>query len=428
MKDLIGIFGLGISGLAAFEFLKKKNKNVVVFDDKIKPNLNLKKYWKNYESWDWHNLNRIIISPGIKISGENKHPIAKLAQNHKVKLQNEIELYFEQKPKSIIIGITGTNGKSTLASLISQILSDNKIKNTICGNFGNPTCLVNPNDENVIIIELSSYQLLSIPSLKLDFGVITNISNDHLDYHGNFDTYLNTKLRLIEAIKDNGYLVVNHKDVVLKNKIKQKLKYIHGINVLNTHGMEIETNNLVGEHNKILLEISILILEKIGIQRSSIKSSIFNFVPLPHRMEVVYKSSHLEIINDSKATNGESASAALKSYENIHWIAGGLEKEDGLGKAVNNLQKVEAIYLFGSSQKRFYKQLKETNFKRKIFLFDNLKELMKYLFAKISKVKNNHVTILFSPAAASFDEYKNFEERGTIFKKEVFELVKDNDK
>ena len=145
-------------------------------------------------------------------------------------------------------------------------------------------------------------------------------------------------------------------------------------------------------------------------------------------MEVIYKSSYLEIINDSKATNGESASAALKSYENIHWIAGGLEKKDGLGKAVKNLKKVEAIYLFGISKKRFYKQIKETNFKRQIFLFNNLKELIIYLFSKISKIKNNKFTILFSPAAASFDEYKNFEERGTMFKKEVFEQLKSFDK
>ena len=428
MRDLTGILGLGISGLAAFKLLRKQNKNVVIFDDKLKPNLKLRNFWKNYVFWDWNKLSRIIVSPGIKICGKNRHPIVKLAETHKVELQNEIELYFEQKPKSIIIGITGTNGKSTLASLISHILSENKIQNIVCGNFGNPTCLLNPSDENIVIVELSSYQLLSIPSLKIDFGIITNISNDHIDYHGNFDAYLNAKLRLIEAIKDNGYLVVNHKDVFLKNKIKQKLRNINDVNVINTYGKEIKCNNLLGEHNKILFEISFLISKKIGVKTSSIKSSIFNFVPLPHRMEVVYKSSYLQIINDSKATNGESTSAALRSYENIHWIAGGLEKKDGLGKATKNLHEVEAIYLFGSSQKRFYNQLKETNFKRKIYLFNSLKKLMKYLFLKISKIKKNKVTILFSPAAASFDEFKNFEERGTIFRKEVLEHLKDFNK
>ena len=428
MRDLTGILGLGISGLAAFNLLKKQNKNVVVFDDKLKPNLKVKKYWKNYITWDWGQLSRIIISPGIKISGEYRHPIVKLAEYHKVKLVNEVELYFEQKPKSIIIGITGTNGKSTLASLVSHILSENKIKNVICGNFGNPASLIDPSDKNIVIIELSSYQLLSVPSLKLDFGIITNISNDHLDYHGNFDNYLNAKLRLIEAIKNNGYLVINHKDIFLKDKIKEKLKYINKINVLNTRGINIESRNLVGEHNKIIFEISFIISEKIGITSSSIKSSIFNFVPLPHRMEVIYKSSNFQIINDSKATNGESASAALKSYENIHWIAGGLGKKDGLGKAIKHLQNVEAIYLFGSSQKRFYEQLKEINFKRKIILFHNLKDLIKYLFVKISIFKNNKVTILFSPAAASFDEYKNFEERGVIFKKEVFKQIRNINK
>ena len=424
MKDLTGILGLGISGLAALEFLKKKNENIVIFDDKLKPNLKLKKYWKNYCSWEWDRLKRIIISPGIKISGKNRHPVVKLAENYKIDLHNEIELYFEQNPKSIIIGITGTNGKSTLAALISHVLSENKIKNTICGNFGNPACFVNPQNKNVVIVELSSFQLLSIPSLKLDFGVITNISNDHLDYHGDFNSYLNSKLRIIESIKDNGYLVVNHKDVFLKDKIKHKLININNINVLNTYGKEIKCKNLLGEHNKILFEISLLMSEKIGIKRSLIKSSIYNFVPLPHRMEVVYKSSGLQIINDSKATNGESASAALKSYENIHWIAGGLEKKDGLGKAVKYLHKVKAIYLFGSSQKKFYKQIKETKFKRQVFLFNDLKELIFYIFSKISKNKYDNVTILFSPAAASFDQYKNFQVRGEMFKKEVLKQLK----
>ena len=109
MRNLTGILGLGISGLAAFKLLREQDKDIVVFDDKLKPNLKLKKYWKNYLNWDWNNLSRIIISPGIKISGKNKHPIVKLAENHKVKLQNEIELYFEQKPKSIIIGITAVS-------------------------------------------------------------------------------------------------------------------------------------------------------------------------------------------------------------------------------------------------------------------------------------------------------------------------------
>ena len=150
---------------------------------------------------------------------------------------------------------------ASVRSLYSQD-RENKIKNIICGNFGNPACLVNPSDNNIVIVELSSYQLLSIPSLKIDFGIIINISNDHLDYHGNFDAYLNAKLRLIEAIKDNGCLVVNHKDVFLKNKIKRKLRNINNVNVLNTCGKEIKCDNLLGEHNKILFVDFVIIYKK----------------------------------------------------------------------------------------------------------------------------------------------------------------------
>ena len=425
MKTLTGILGMGLSGSAALSFLEAKDEKIIIYDDKLEPNEKQKKYWKNYINWDWKKISRIIISPGIKLYGQNKHPAIKLAEENNVKLINEIELFFEQKPKSKIIGITGTNGKSTLVSLIAHILTENNIQNTLCGNFGYPVCLVDSTkDEKVIIIELSSYQLLSIPNLKVDFGVITNISKDHLDFHGNFNSYLNAKLRLIDSLKENGTLIINHFDQFLRDKIFKRIeKPFNNFKIINTKGIRYKSSHIVGNHNFVLLEIAYLIAKKLGIKETSIKSSISNFKPLSHRMEIIYISKFFNIINDSKATNGNSASAALRSFKNIHWIAGGLAKEDGLGEAVNYLKEVEAIYLFGSSKKTFKKQLIKSSFSKKIFEYNDLKELIDSLFVKIKKSKSYPLTILFSPAAASFDQYKNFEERGESFKTIISQIT-----
>ena len=418
MKNLIGILGMGISGKAALSHLIKSNSQIVVYDDKIKSKNSFKNYWKHYSKWNWEKLKMIVISPGINLTGEKKHPIIDLAKKNGVKLINEIDLFFQQKPNSIIIGITGTNGKSTIVSLISHILNENKIQNKICGNFGYPVCSLDPfKKNNILIIELSSFQLLSIPNLKVDYGIITNISNDHLDFHGDFNSYLLAKLRLIDSIKPKGKLIINHNEKFLKNCIEEKIKHNSAKpKVIYTRGMQIESKNLFGKHNQILFEMAFLICKQLQIKPSSIKSSILSFKSLPHRMETIYKSKFLTIINDSKATNGNSATAALKTFKNIHWIAGGLEKEDGLGEALKNLSNVEAIYLTGKSVQFFKKQLIKDFNKEKIFEFKNLKELIDFLFNEVQKYPYVFKTILFSPAAASFDEYQNFEERGKFFK------------
>ena len=189
-KD-VGILGAGLSGIAAAKILSNSKANIFVFDDKKnKPKFIRKKSWKNYSLWPWETLTALVVSPRIPINSKNKHLAIRLAIENKVKIINEIDLFFETKPKAKIIGITGTNGKSTTVALLFHILKFNKIKCVIGGNYGFPACEIkDPGKQGIIILELSSYQLDSAKKLSLDLATITNITKDHLDYHETFKKY-----------------------------------------------------------------------------------------------------------------------------------------------------------------------------------------------------------------------------------------------
>ena len=189
-KD-VGILGAGLSGMAAAKILLSSKANVFIFDDKKDKPASIKKHnWKNYNFWPWENLTTLVVSPGIPINSTKKHKAIKLAIKNKVKIINEIDLFVETKPKARIIGITGTNGKSTTVALLFHILKFNKIKCVIGGNYGFPACEIkDPGKNGIIILELSSYQLDGAKRLSLDLASITNITKDHLDYHETFKNY-----------------------------------------------------------------------------------------------------------------------------------------------------------------------------------------------------------------------------------------------
>ena len=426
----IGILGLGKSGQAALSLLRNTTAKIFIYDDNLcRPHNSKFSQWKHYKEWEWKNLFRVIISPGIKIDGENSHECVSLAKENNVVLINEIQLLMERKPKAKIIGVTGTNGKSTLVSLISHILTKNKIKNSIGGNFGNPACLLNdPGPDGVIILELSSYQLLSIPSLNLDLATIINLTPDHLDYHGTFESYVKAKINIIKHLKSDGKIIINKNDQLLKkyiedfNKFKLK-KFFYISNYINFKILK----NIFGCHNEIIFNIAYVFCKTLGLDNKKIITCFKSFVPLPHRMEVVFSSKNILVINDSKATNGFSAAAALSTYKNIYWIAGGLSKEGGLGEALKKLQNIEQIFLIGSSAKYFQKQINKVNPKIITSEFKKVEEAVKEIFKKISFIKNKKITVLFSPATASFDQFKNFEHRGEHFKKVIYKTLKKMD-
>ena len=424
----VGILGLGLSGLAAARVLLNSKANIFVFDDKKeKPSIIKKSNWINYNYWPWESIKTLVVSPGIPINNKEKHNAIKLAIDNKVKIINDIDLFVEIYPKAKIIGITGTNGKSTTAALLFHILKFNKIKSVICGNFGIPACSINdPGENGVIILELSSYQLDGAKSLSLDIATIINITPDHLDYHETFDRYVSSKLKIINFLKTNGSFIYDKSNKLL-NKIIDANKY-NSLKFLRVNEKEAkdfinDNNYLKGTHNAINASIAISIAKKLNINDNKIELAIKRFEGLSHRMEPLYISSNFKIINDSKSTNGESTAAALKSFSNIFWIVGGKPKNDGIGQAKNFLDKVVEIFLIGNSTKYFSEEILKFNENIPINECITLEKatILAIKKSKMSKLKN--YVILLSPSAASFDQFKSFEDRGNQFKKIIGQQI-----
>ena len=426
----VGILGLGISGLAAAKVLLNSDAKVYAFDDlKERPTKLPLSTWVNYEEWPWPTLYALVVSPGIPINKNIKHKAIQLAIDHKVKIINDIDLFFETKPKAKIVGITGTNGKSTTVALLYHILKFNKIKCIIGGNFGFPACeIIDPGDEGVIILELSSYQLDGASKITLNLASIINITPDHLDYHDSFKTYTSCKLKILDFINNEGTIVINQDNKFLDKLIN--IEKYRQINIFKTKAMNYENfindnSSLEGNHNHVNASIAISLAKKLNVNNEKIKLSIKTFKGLPHRMETLYTSEKIKIINDSKSTNGESTAAALSSFYNIFWIVGGQPKIDGIGKAIDYLDRVVESFIIGESYDFFATQISQYPQKIRLNKCNTLKNATKLAIKRAQTSNLKKLVILLSPSAASFDQFINFEERGNEFKEIIDNQLKE---
>ena len=420
----VGILGAGLSGIAAAKILVSSKANIYIFDDKKdKPDFINDNCWKNYKLWPWEALTALVVSPGIPINAKNKHLAIELAIKNKITIINEIDLFFQSKPKAKIIGITGTNGKSTTVALLFHILKSNKIKCVIGGNYGFPACEIkDPGKNGIIILELSSYQLDGAKELRLDLATITNITKDHLDYHETFENYKFSKLKIINSLKENGTFFLDAHNKLLNEIVTEK--NFNSINIIKikkdkNYNYVNDNDYLQGAHNKLNSSIAISIAKHLNINLKKISFAINNFKGLPHRMEPLYTSDRVKIINDSKSTNGESTAAALNSFENIFWIAGGQPKSDGIGEAKNFLDNVKEVFLIGKSTDYFFKEISKIKKDLQINNCLTLENATKLALKKAAMSNLQNYVILLSPSAASFDQYINFEDRGNKFKKIV---------
>ena len=414
-KKKILIYGLGVSGLSCLNNLKKNNL-IKYFDDNIKKTKykKFKNFFISKKKIYRTKFDYIIISPGINIL---KCSLANFLKKNKSKICTDLDVFYSKYSKNFIIAITGTNGKSTTAKLLNDILTKSKYDSRLVGNIGNAILNeTNIKKKTVFIVEISSYQISYSKIFKPNFGIILNISHDHLERHKTFSNYVKTKLKLIFSMNKNDYAFLNKADPVFKNILKTKKLNSKIINVRNR--LSNRDNNLIKNsyfnslNNQQNLSFIIKICSILKVKKSIIFKVVNNFKPLNFRQEIIHDTKRLMIINDSKSTSFSSSINLLNNFQKIYWILGGLPKKGDKLNLEHN-KNISKIYLYGEYKSFFIKFFKN---KYKYSKFLNLEDAIKQVRIDIKKIdKEQKINLIFSPCAASFDRFKNFEERGKYF-------------
>lgn len=433
-----GVFGLGLSGKSTLDFLDREEYKVIAWDDSQQNIKDADKQYKhvkfsNINDPAWEKIDCLILSPGIPLHYPEPHPVVTIAKEKNIEIICDIELFYRHFQNNKYIGITGTNGKSTSTALISHIFSSNNIPCKMLGNIGTPALSITPSPDDTIIIEMSSYQLDLVKDLHFDASILLNITPDHLDRHGSIENYTETKYKIFNNQTKSDYSIINN-NLEAKNIASSVIK-ISG-NELLEKGISVSKDgiyynstylkvnlppSLQGSHNyENIAACYAAAISTTTLRKEDIVKSIESFKGLRHRMQLVGKIGSLQFINDSKGTNFDSTKQALKSFENIYWIAGGKAKANGIDGIEEFSDRVKLVFLVGESQKLFAEKLKKHDIP--YHYSESLELAFVDATQEAQRDKQDNV-VLLSPSASSLDQWKNFEERGDYFTRLVEKYV-----
>ena len=422
LRKKILIYGLGKSGVSSFKFLNNKAK-VYLFDDDIKKNINSQFNQRLYSLKEISKINfdKIIISPGIDIS--NCRLSATLKKNFS-KINTDLDVFYSfYKNKSITI--TGTNGKSTTAKILYEVLLDQKYDARLIGNIGNPALSEkNITKKTIFVIEASSYQLDYSKLFTSKYAVILNISPDHLERHKNLKNYIKAKFKLLVSQSIQSVAFIKKNDLLISKKIKNsnfkqtivKVDSLKKNKILN----HLKNKYFLSLGNKENLSFILEIAKILKLDSKKLLSTLNRFKGLNYRQQIIFENKELTIINDSKSTSFASSENLLKNLDDIYWILGGIPKKGDQFKLSKKHCKNFKTFVFGTHYKEFKKNLKN---KITIINLKNLKDTLDEIFLSIKRKKLKKNIILFSPAGASFDNFKNFEDRGLYFNKLIKKFI-----
>ena len=417
LNKKILIYGLGKSGYSAFKFLKNKN-DVSLFDD-FNPEIR-DKYTKNkiisYKNILTTKFDLIILSPGIDV---NKCKLSKFLKKNIKKIYSDLDVFYSFF-KNDCITITGTNGKSTTCQLLYEIFLQQKFDVKLVGNIGNPILSIKKvKKKTIFIIEASSYQLEYSKIFISKYALILNLSPDHIERHKTMNNYVKAKFKLLKNQLKGHYAFVKKNDLFIKKELKLskfESKIIRVDTKKNNILKNIHNNYFLTETNKENLLFALEISKKFNLKNNLLLKTVQNFKGLQYRQQIIFRKNNLTIINDSKSTSFSSSIGVLKVNPNIYWLLGGIYKKGDKfnlpKKYFNNI----SAFIYGKNKKFFNQELKG---KVKYENFNNVKDGLKKIFMMIKNKKSSKQTILFSPSAASFDSFKNFEDRGYYFNKLV---------
>lgn len=435
------VMGLGLSGLATVEALVAGGAIVIAWDDREDRRADAARLGARIEApdqADWTGIDALVLSPGIPHTHPAPHPAAAHAKAAGVAIIGDVELLLAECPQAKIVAITGTNGKSTTTALIGHIFKAAGKQAEVGGNLGTPVLSFAPLDaDGTYILELSSYQLELTPSLAPDIAILLNISPDHLDRHGGLAGYIAAKQRIF-AHQTAGATAIVGIDDADSSAIADTLAQVIRISGRDNEAADIRSagtrlvesdrtlhdlaaaRTLPGTHNHQNAAAAFAACRAAGIVENVIAEAINSFPGLAHRQELVAECGGVRYVNDSKATNADATERALGCYEPIYWVAGGLAKEGGIAPLKPYFARIRHAFLIGEAAANFGETLGDA------VPHTSCGTLDKAVAAAHQMAKAEHLdgaTLLLSPAAASWDQFDNFEQRGDRFRTQVLQLT-----
>ncbi|WP_455476479.1 UDP-N-acetylmuramoyl-L-alanine--D-glutamate ligase [Bartonella sp. B17] len=452
----VALFGLGRSGIAAAQALMSGGAEVVAWDDNlsgVKAASEVNIPIKDLRCEDWSKFVALILTPGVSLTYPRPHWVVDKAHQANIEIIGDIELFVRARNHFLqhsglgdkdvpFVAITGTNGKSTTTALLTHLLKEMGYDVQMGGNIGTPILMLKPFIKKCIyVIECSSFQIDLTPSLQPTVGILLNLTPDHIDRHGSFAHYVQVKKYLVskafhafisiddaachdlyQKLVDEGRKV----EAISKNNSIENGFYAEGTKLFSarcgkSHMLAdlAHISTLRGSHNAQNTLMVLATLQALKITDPHIEKHLASFKGLAHRMQQVRKIGSVLFINDSKATNADASAPALSAFSDIFWIVGGQAKKGGINILKEFFYKIRKAYLIGSSAEKFSGVIGSAfPFSMSLTLENAVHEAA----MDAACCKEKEVVVLFSPACASYDQFKNYEVRGEAFVSFVMQL------
>jgi UDP-N-acetylmuramoylalanine--D-glutamate ligase len=447
----VAVFGLGGSGLASASALLAGGADVVGADDDAQsvakanaagiPGTDLR-------TADWSKIAALVLAPGVPLTHPSPHWVVQLAQQAGVEVIGDVELFCRERariaPNAPFVAITGTNGKSTTTALVAHLAESAGLDAQIGGNIGTAILSLAPPRTSQIkplrvhVIECSSYQIDLAPSIDPSIGILINLSEDHLDRHGTMEHYAAVKERLVAGVSRDGTVIIGVDDEwcsaiadrlvksgkrVARISVQRKLGngiYAEQQRLMRADGADVTAiaelsgiGSLRGLHNAQNAACATAAALALGLEPAAIQAGLRSFPGLAHRMEEVGRRGRVLLVNDSKATNADSAAQALACFSDIFWIAGGKPKTGGIESLRKFFPRIRKAYLIGEAAEEFAATLGEEVPHE---IDGTLDKALAAAARDADASTSPEPVVLLSPACASFDQYRNFEVRGDAFR------------
>ncbi len=433
------ILGMARSGYEVAKVLAKHNCDIVITDmkeqdeEKVKElkelGVNLIITDKPADLLD-DSFSYVVKNPGIKLD----HPVCLKANDLNIPIINELEVAYHYLPKNVkIVGITGSNGKTTTTTLTYNILKEAGLPVHLGGNIGYPMCslLDSVKENDILVLEVSGHQMHDFKDFKIDIGVLTNLTQVHLDHFGTYENYIKNKVKIFNHHTSNDIAILNGNNIdVLNNTkdIKSKKIYFSASKECDAcikndaiyykeEIIKLNEIKLKGNHNYENIMCAVIVAKQFNVSNEIIKKVLSSFGGVEHRLEYVRTLNTREFYNDSKATNVVSTIIALDSFNKpTYLLLGGLDRGHSFDDLLPHMKNVKAVVCYGQTKDRILDFCNKNNIT--CYKKDNLEESIK----KAYELSVDNSVILLSPACASWDQYAKFEDRGDEFKKVVNSL------